>query len=459
MKKTLFALLTACLFTGGLSSCNSKLDVEPIDSIDVANALNTSNDVQAALVGAYTGLQNTDSYGGNIQFLSDLLADNGDAAFVGTFTPPQQIQRKAILRDNGFVAATWNRGYNTINRTNNVLANLDKLDTPAKQGSAEGEAKFIRSLVYFDLVRLYARDWNDGTPGNNPGVPLVLTPTSTITPESRVRRNTVAEVYAQIITDLTTAEANLPANNGFFAGRSAAAALLSRVYLQQRRYSEAAAAANRVIASGRFSLNEVYEDNFAANTAGLSPNTSEDIFAIQLTAQSGTNDLNTFYSVTRRGDVEIQDQFLAQFESNDERLNVYDIATNSPTYILKYEGQYGNIKLMRLAEMYLTRAEANFRAGTSVGATPLADINRIRSRAGLGALTTVTLANILKERRLELAFEGFRLGDLKRNMESVLDPTDPTGQRILLWNSPRLIFPIPLREINANPNLVQNEGY
>ncbi|GAC1369789.1 MAG: hypothetical protein NVSMB30_07920 [Hymenobacter sp.] len=110
---------------------------------------------------------------------------------------------------------------------------------------------------------------------------------------------------------------------------------------------------------------------------------------------------------------------------------------------------------MRLAEMLLNRAEANFRAGTTVGATPLADVNRVRARVSLPPLAVLTLPAILRERKLELAFEGFRLGDLKRNKESV---TDPKGV-VLAWNSPRLVFPIPLREINVNPNLTQNEGY
>lgn len=100
--------------------------------------------------------------------------------------------------------------------------------------------------------------------------------------------------------------------------------------------------------------------------------------------------------------------------------------------------------------MYLTRAESNFRLGTSVGATPLADINLIRTRAKLPAATTVTLASILKERHLELAFEGHMLHDLKRNKANV-------GS--LPYNSPKLILPIPQREIDVNPKLVQNEGY
>jgi hypothetical protein len=91
-----------------------------------------------------------------------------------------------------------------------------------------------------------------------------------------------------------------------------------------------------------------------------------------------------------------------------------------------------------------------------VGATPLSDINTVRARVNLPPLRTLTLPAILKERKLELAFEGFRLGDLKRNQESTIDPI--TG-KVIPWNDNRLVLPIPLAEINANPNLVQNPGY
>lgn len=456
MKKILYSLALAfSVGAGTLTSCNSKLEVEPVDNIDASKALLTSADVEAALVGSYTGIQNVEGYGGYIQFMSDLLADNGEIAFVGTFVPPQQIQRKAILKDNGFVSAIWINAYNTINRTNNVLGALDRLDTPAKRNRVEGEAKFIRSLLYFDLVRLYARAWNDGNPQTNPGVPLVLTPTVTVTAASQVSRNTVAEVYTQVINDLVSAEALLPASNGFFANKYAAAAILSRIYLQQGRFPEAAAAANRALQIPNGGLLPSYADNFVSGNDLLN-NTSEDIFAIQVTSQSGANELNTFYSANRRADVEIQSNLLAQFEPGDERADLFN-EISGVTYTAKYDVLYGNIKLIRLAEMYLTRAEANFRAGTSVGATPLADVNRIRTRAGLPPLATVTLPAILKERKLELLFEGFRLHDLKRNQESTVAPDSPPTT--LAWNSPRLVFPIPLREINANPNLVQNPGY
>lgn len=100
--------------------------------------------------------------------------------------------------------------------------------------------------------------------------------------------------------------------------------------------------------------------------------------------------------------------------------------------------------------MYLIRAEANFRLNTTIGATPLDDINLIVERSKLDALTSVTLEDILLERRKELAHEGFKIHDMKRNKQDV-------GS--LPYNDPKLVFPIPFRETQANSNLKQNDGY
>jgi len=108
------------------------------------------------------------------------------------------------------------------------------------------------------------------------------------------------------------------------------------------------------------------------------------------------------------------------------------------------------VKVLRLAEMYLTRAECNLRAGTSVGDAPLNDINRIRIRAGIPSLSSVILLDVLDERRLELALEGQWLSDAKRTQSTI------SG---MPWNAPQLVFPIPQRERIENPNLLQNEGY
>ena len=120
-----------------------------------------------------------------------------------------------------------------------------------------------------------------------------------------------------------------------------------------------------------------------------------------------------------------------------------------------------NINVIRLAEMILTRAEANFRNGTSVGAAPIADINAIRHRAGLDDLipANLDLQEIRDERYRELCFEGHRLHDIRRFRENVTVPSGDDSGAVLPWNHPRLVLPIPQRELDVNSNLTQNPGY
>ena len=435
-------------FAMAVTSCGKELNTVPTQSIDQAQALQTSNDVQVALVGAYYDLGNTNFLSGQTALEADLLGDVNEINWSGTYQGLTQIKNKAIPIDNSFVTNAWLSGYKVINDVNNVLSAINVV-TAKDSARITGEAKFIRAVCYFELVRLFAKAWNDGDPNLNLGVPIVLTSTRGITLASLVKRNTVAQVYQQIITDLSDAEAALPNVNSIFATKSAASAMLARVYLQKIDYANAAQAANRAItvftANGG-SLTTNFSDAFAAG------NTKEDIFAIQVTSTSGINNLNTFYSTAGgRGDAQIAENHLALYESGDARKSFFTTSGGS-TYTAKFDIRFGNYHFIRLAEMYLTRAEANFRLGTAVGDASVSDINKIRNRAKLPsyAASDLTLDKILKERKLELAFEGFTLYDEKRLQL-------PVGN--LSWNSPKLIFPIPKREIIVNPNLKQNEGY
>ncbi len=449
-------LLSALTISLWLTACDNKLNVTPVNTVATGQALTTPADLNALLIGAYDGVGGGNLYGGNLQRDGELLGDNGEVEWTGTFTAPREVFTKRLLVTNDQADITWTNAYRTINICNTVLANLN-LALQANRPNVEGQAKFIRASMYFELVRFFARTWGDGDANTNPGVPLVITPTTVLDASSTVPRSSVAAVYAQIIKDLTEAEAKLPATDatyGFLAAKGAAAAMLSRVYLQKSDFPNAAGAANRVIAGGVYKLvgaGEVFDTR--ENINGI--NTAETIFAIQITDQDGTNNLNTFFGSTDvggRGDINITDTHLALYTASDARSQLFYEDGDGQIRTLKYINQYGNIQVLRLAEMYLTRAEANFRAGTTLGATPLADINRIRARSEANPLTAaqLDLATILRERRLELAFEGTLIHDLKRTRRNAAT---------LAFSSPRLIFPIPLREITTNPALGQNEGY
>jgi tetratricopeptide (TPR) repeat protein len=438
------------------TACNKGLDKKPFASIDESQALQTSSDVEAALIGAYSRLGDDNVYGGDMFVYSELLGDNDEISWSGTYQGMTQIFNKAIPVDNDFVEATWMASYVTINISNNVLGAIDKVSDD-KRNKVEGEAKFIRGSVYFDLVRLYAKAWNDGTPASNDGVPLVLTPTRGISEDNKVSRSKVSEVYAQVIKDLTEAESLLPSSNSFFANKSAAAAMLARVYLTQGDYANAAAAANRVIESGSNSLLSSYADVFPYNPNNVSEvvgNTEEDVFAMQVNTTQGVNDFTTFFSQAGRGDIEINESHFDDYEAGDERINGAFYQDGSSIYCGKFDMTYGAVHIIRLAEMYLIRGEANFRAGGAPvgGVTAADDINTIRDRAGLDPIAAgeLTLEDFYLERKHELSFEGHKLHDAKRFEKSILG---------IPWDSPTLVFPIPDRERKVNSNLTQNEGY
>ncbi len=435
-----------------LVGCDSFLSVDPKQSIDESQALSTPQNVRAALVGAYDDLSSSNLYGGQYMMSPDLLADNGDVQWDGTFADPAEIINKNMFSNNGFVETQWTDAYEAINTSNNVLSALGQLENQQERERVKGEALFIRGALYFELVRLFAQPWNAGDPSSNPGVPLVLEPTREIDEEDNVTRDNVQAVYDQVEDDLTTARDSLPATNEEFADTYAASALLSRVYLMQGRYEEAATAANRVLQSGEYALAETFAGAF---------NNSEDIpeyiFAIQVTPQDGVNDLNLFYAAEAdggRGDINIQEQHLNRYAADDARGDFfYEDSGTGDIRTQKWqddEADGANIPIIRLAEMYLTRAEANLRAGTSIGADPVDDVNEIRERANLPALNSVTVQDVLRQRRLELVFEGNLLHDLKRTERSI-------GS--IPYDADQLVYPIPQREIDANPEIQQNPGY
>ena len=436
------------------NACDDRLNVVPQQSIDESQALSTAQNVKAALNGAYDGMQDDDVFGG-LQFLHELFADDGDQIWAGTFEEPEQVFQKRILVQNLQVEDYWTESYEAINRANNVLSALDKLD-PEDLGTVEGGARFIRGAIYYDLVSMFAKSWLEGDPSSNLGVPLIIQPTRTIDEESNVARNSVAEVYTLVLDDLIKARDMLPEDNGIFASTYAASGMLSRIYLSQEKFAEALTEANRIIESGQFSLVENYADVF-----NQSSNTSEDIFAIQITSQdpantvTGTsNNLNLFYAPDEfggRGDIDITDQHLSRYEDGDARRDLFFIDGNGIPRTGKWLNTVdGNVNILRLAEMYLTRSECRFRLGETTGAAE--DLNVVRARVGLPPIAEadLTLDVILNERNLELIFEGHMFRDKKRNRISIGD---------LSFDSEKLVYPIPQREMDSNPNLVQNPGY
>ncbi len=445
IKYLILSISSLFLFT----ACDRELDMNSEQGISTETAISTPEGIQQILIGAYKNTGDGDLFGGDIQIYGDLLADDGYVYWWGTYAELGHIHEKSIISDNVYVRDTWARGFKVINATNVVLENLSVVKSASDKKRIEGEAKFLRALNYFELVRFFGKQYEAGKNNSQLGVPIVLKTTSDFNGDLSVARNSVEEVYAQVIKDLNEAIANLPTENSFYADVYSAQALLSRVYLQKGDYANARKWANEVIQNSGKSLMPNYKDAF--NT---SENINEDLFAMQVTSQSGENDLITFYADEpqggRGGDISLTEDYLNLFEADDVRGSFYYYNYYDDVLTSKYTNQYGNIHVIRLAEMYLIRAEANYRLGTSIGAAPLDDINTIRNRAKASELTSVTLDDIMLERTKELAFEGFLIHDLKRTKSNI-------GS--LSWNSDKLVFPIPLREMQVNKKLVQNPGY
>jgi hypothetical protein len=431
-----------------LAACNSPLDVDPTASIDSETALSTPRGIELGLNGAYSTLQDGDLYGQEEMVFPDLYADNLD--FTGTFQTHREFGLRNVTTSNGAILAHWSTLYEGINQVNNVLEAVEVVAlTPAQHDQLRGEALFIRALNYSLLVKYFG------------DVPLVLTASRGVGEESLVSRDPVADVYAQIVTDLTEAATLLaPDRNHGRATQGAAQALLARVYLETGNNTGARDMATAVITNTEYDLNANFSTNWTTK------NSEESIFELQYSINDGNNQAFWFYPQSlggRWGYAPSLDLFNA-FEAGDARrdasiqLNATGCANPPCRYADKYfriATSDDNVVVLRLAEMYLIRAEANARLGAAEQ-TVRDDLDILRNRAGLADLDPVTVTGpalmdaILQERRVELAFEGHRFFDLRRF---------GVAETVLALAPNRLLFPIPQGERDVNINLSQNPGY
>ncbi len=448
--------------------CDKKLDQQPQQSIDAATALTTPADVESAVIGCYSILGGGALYGTNLLMLPDVLAANPSAGatssdryctWAGTFTGPRQVYNKNMTRDNSEAARTWIAAYRAINMANTVISSLGVVTDAAQKNRIEGEALWVRAAMHFELVRFFALPYDAAVANNTQlGVPIMTTPTKTEADAFKYpARNTVQQVYDAVIADLNSAVAKLPNDNSTRADKFTALAFLARVYLQKGDYVNALAAANQVIASNKYKMNASVIATFSNR------NSDESIFEIQQNDQNNAGIANdgmaTFFASLPgigRADVRVTTGFVGLYPTSDlRRSEWYYVGTGARpgnTYCGKWKSFSQNLPIIRLSEMYLVRAECNLRLSSAVGATPAADFAQVVNtvRTGTTAPAVPVLADVLQERRLELAFEGLRIHDIRRLKGTV-------GAR--QWNDNALVFPIPQRDIDANASLVQNPGY
>ncbi len=473
MKTKYILRLSMVLFLAlSWTSCDDFLDIQPQQSMDSDEALSTPENIKSTLVGAYLEARSRWLFGSQFNEYAELLATDGHMQHVGSHRQPQEMIEKNINANNSYVESSWIRAYALINTVNNVLSVIDVLDE-ADQDRVRGEALFLRGITYFELTRLWGLPYVNGQENDQPGVPLVLEPTMGAEDAVPVARNTVEDCYAQVLEDLVAARELLPGSNGIFANSYAASAFLARVYMQMSDFDSAAEEADRIITEGHHDLHASPMAAFNNNEA-----TSEDIFTLQNSLTSNTIWLMERYGSLNglgRGDYEFTQDFIDLFHEDDRRghlqedtypsytnenvTNMYYIGVgairNGGINTAKWADYYTVIPLVRLAEMYLVRAEANAELEASgqqiVGeVAPLDDVNTIRERADAPPLSVADLADIRMERYFELCWEGHRLHDLKRWQENIDGHPFDAGN---------LILPVPVSELETNPLLEQNPFY
>ena len=486
--KYLYKLAMLSCFVVMLSNCSKPLETTPKNSIELTTALTTTEGLQATLIAIYNSLQNSGYYGRDFIVIPEILADNVEITtsnsnrFItqGTNTPGAHVN-------------IWAESYANINRANIILAFIDNTQaSPGLNAQSKGEAYFLRALMYHNLIKSYARSplfLNSGTGGNfDLGVPLITAPVVVPTAITFPKRNTIAEVYTQIMQDLINANSLLSnAGVAYRPRKVAAQALASRVQLFNGNFAESERWADSVISQNVVPLASGSSYFNTATAPGWGNAHPETIFG--LSYQTGENNPGTdalqyiYYrnlpTIQGYGDATTQISLRTAYgvvgtTSTDLRFtNLVSVQTKSSQqvfYTKKWPGlrQLGqdDIMIFRTSEVLLNRAEARAKQGGAKEALAIADVNMIKSRAGIptlalsgpGVLTGAALiTEILKERRVELAYEGHRLFDLVRNG---LDVNKNPSNIVFGTNAYNfLIAPILQADVDANPQIVKNPGY
>ena len=464
MKNIKNILLVLSVFA--VASCDNSLELVPEDSLLPSVIFSTEALTGNAVTGMYSTLQSSNTLSGIPDTMSEWQADNVE--FVGSFPTFDDIYTFNTLSDNTSILNVWNAHYFTLNQANMIIKNVPSVPgatfTTAEKNDFIGQARFVRALIHFKLSQLFGKQLKQDPTGNSLSIPLVLEPYNGVV--QRPVRNTLKEVYASIEDDLLFAKTSITNTAKSRASVAAANALLARLYLYQERFPEAASAANTVIGTAGISL--------AANYTFYNNPSTEHIFQVQNVAgDAGFGEsFSRLYSPTAfggRGDAPFSTDLIAAFAAQPGDLRYttltrsgVDAKNRTSVFTTKYPNGTSNQddpNVLRVSEMYLIRAEANFRAGSAVGATPVSDLNRTRVRAGLAPLVLISSINeILLERRKELCFEGLRRMDLLRNNLPLRSAGMPSAA-VSTPTSDKVVFPIPQRERDNNPNLVQNSGY
>jgi hypothetical protein len=463
MKKlTLFLIAVGliALFT----SCDDELATSPYDSIDADAAYQTVSDLDAGALGAYSTIS-----GQNIYAINALMTDQLRRASTNT-GQGMQIFNHNIIAGDGTVEGAWANAYIAIDRINRVLTAIESIepqnaDETLMIDRIKGEMLGLRAYLHFDLYRIFV-DYDADASG-------LAVPYMTESIISKPARATKGEFFNALEADLTQAN-TLLSSYGFFSNLRmnilAVEGLQARVALYREDWASAIDHATNVInavdLTSRADYPNLWDDSLQGEVIFKLRRTDG---TIDLTERSGNEDIFFFAS---------NELSSLYDETDDIRFSTF-FQRNAPdeVQVFKYNKRTGlknvaDIKMMRVSEMYLIRAEAYAQPGSSqdLGAAA-SDINALRAERLVSPIPVTysssedAIDDIYVERRLELAYEGHRFFDLRRanlpitRIEEDIDGATNTDTAFLAADDYKMVYPIPQSEMFANENMVQNVGY
>lgn len=443
------------------TACEKILTQKPQNTKLEEDAIQNSTDLQQVLNGAYDAIRNDNFMGGNVWLASELLADNlNPESTTGNYLA---VYNRNTSIFNNVSRQIWNTAYTAIYRCNIVLKYVETINgiKPEEKARIRGQALFLRAFCHFELVKLFAQPYGFTSDNSHLGIPIRFN-----TEISTLGRNSVYEVYEQVLSDLNFAIQELPAD--LVPGTAnvwAAKAMLARVYFQKNDFFFALKYAKDVVENSAAIFQSDFKIRFSNsfNTDNIFELLSDGSGS---TGQQSGNVLSSFYrSNTSEPVLKYSNDFYNELkrEAGEKRLAdwcriVAPSGSNPEEYYptkLNYNIRF-RLPIIHMAEMKLIYAESA--AEQSDPNAAKIQLNDARARAGLSKFTTSSVPLIIEEirhqRRLELVLEGNRIHDLKRI--AIRNGGGSYQIRGSMWNCPGLVLAIPDDEMSANPKMIQN---
>lgn len=465
LHKYIPAIFISLLLILATAACDNLLETEPSVSVSADMVVTTASGMDAILTSAYDRLRDDNLYRYQIPAAPEVLADNSALHPVNSGRFRGQAENQP---GSHFPTGTWSTAYRLINETNIIISEVEKTETTqSHKDRLKGEALFLRGMAYQELLRIYSYEPNHPKISEwNRGVIMRTTPVLGLSEADLRPRGTVLEGYQQVESDYLAALPLLENNDRgsvYYADAAAVHAGLARLYLYWERWADALNHARQAFSKAKGSLQDY---STSGNIFDQLPN-PESIFELSFDVTHGSS--GSLNAVTHPPpgwfDALPSEELLALYAPEDLRNNLFAVHDDDYPFILKYTGTVGvntdHIPVFRVAEMLLIEAEANYEMGN--GAAAVQALETLRAHRGLEAYEnapsgSALLAEIMDERRRELAFEGHRWFDLKRRAMDVPKPA-VGGNPTIQADDFRVLGNLSTTQVENNPLLDQNPGY